>query len=62
MIDAFAGYEENLVETTAWFHHDKKTDNVSQETNSENMPTVGLEAMQRANSTLEDFVSNFLFQ
>lgn len=26
------------------------------------MPTVGLVAMQRANSTLEDFVSNFLFQ
>lgn len=49
------GYEENLVGSTARFHHDKKTDNVSQDTNSENMPTVGLLAMKRANSTLEDF-------
>ncbi|KAL6339068.1 hypothetical protein AAG906_024219 [Vitis piasezkii] len=55
------GGQKNIVQNTFPLSHDTKTDIGHSETDFEDMAMIGLDAMQRANSTLEDFVSNSLF-
>lgn len=51
------GYEENYVENALLLDFGHKPESGQLQTNSEEIAMVGLDAMQRANSTLEDFVS-----
>lgn len=52
----FTGYEEKSVENALQLACSHKPESSSLDNNSEEMAMVGLDAMQRANSTLEDFV------
>ncbi|XP_004288181.1 PREDICTED: uncharacterized protein LOC101315089 [Fragaria vesca subsp. vesca] len=56
------GYEENYVEKSSLFDFGHKSKSGPLQTNFEEIAMVGLHAMQRANSTLEDFCrSYFMF-
>ncbi|KAH0996148.1 hypothetical protein GBA52_020012 [Prunus armeniaca] len=56
------GYEEKSVENALQLACSHKPESSSLDNNSEEMAMVGLDAMQRANSTLEDFCrSYFMF-
>lgn len=50
------GFEQNLVGSSLLSCNQVKENNLSQ-SYDENMAMVGLDSMQKANSTLEDFVS-----
>lgn len=50
------GGQKNIVQNTFPLSHDTKTDIGHSETDFEDMAMIRLDAMQRANSTLEDFV------
>ncbi|KAJ7956796.1 ATP synthase subunit B [Quillaja saponaria] len=56
------GYQQNFVETTLQLSYDKKKDFCLLQSDYANMLMVGLDSMQHANSTLEDFCrSYFMF-
>lgn len=56
------GGQKNIVQNTFPLSHDTKTDIGHSETDFEDMAMIRLDAMQRANSTLEDFCrSYFMF-
>lgn len=60
-LNFLSGGQKNIVQNTFPLSHDTKTDIGHSETDFEDMAMIRLDAMQRANSTLEDFVSNSLF-
>jgi len=55
----FAGPCQNVVDNSMQLDCENETYSGMLQTNFEGMAVVGLDAMQRANSTLEDFVSTF---
>lgn len=57
-----SGGQENTVQKTLPISLNVKTDIGYSETDFENMAMIGMDAMQRANSTLEDFVSTYLLK
>ena len=56
----FAGPCQNVVDNSMQLDCENETYSGMLQTNFEGMAVVGLDAMQRANSTLEDFVSTCL--
>jgi hypothetical protein len=56
--NVFTGCCRNFVDNSLQLDCDNKKDAGLLQTNFEDMAMVGLDAMQRANSTLEDFVSS----
>ncbi|XP_034691268.1 uncharacterized protein LOC117918609 isoform X4 [Vitis riparia] len=53
------GVQKNIVQNTFPLSHDTKTDIGHSETDFEDMAMIRLDAMQRANSTLEDFLDTW---
>lgn len=53
----FSGGQQ--IENAVRFHHDDKTNQCSVLSVYDDVAMVGLDAMKRSKSTLEDFVSNY---
>ena len=51
-------YQQQTVEEPLLLKCERKSDSHPLQTNFEEIAMVGMDAMQRANSTLEDFVSS----
>lgn len=58
---SFAGFQRHIVGEDLQLSHVDHSDSDLLQSNFEEMAVIGLDAMQRANSTLEDFVSSSLF-
>lgn len=56
-----AGFQQQILEKDSQFGSEDKSCSEPMTTNYEEMATIGLDAMQRANSTIEDFVSSSLW-
>lgn len=55
------GFQQHIVEKDLQLNCVDKSDSEELQSNYEELAMIGLDAMQRANSTLEDFVSVSLF-